>query len=218
VDGFLQQTTANPIPGRRGPPVEPGSGPTTNRRAVMRLHRAGDAGRADAEQFVQSIYAACYGARVPSFAPVLVTLEADGKTVAAAGYRRALAPLYLERYLGVPVERAIAATGRPVPSRGRIVEVGHLASARPGEGRRLMALLAAHLAESGAEWVVSTATEGLRGMLARIGMVVLELGEARGDILGPEHASWGSYYEHRPSVLAGELLANLPRLHRRSAA
>lgn len=217
VDGFLQQTSAQTSvpPGPRGSPTRE---PMPKRRGVLCVHRAEDAGRADGERFIQSIYAASYGARIPSFAPVLVTLEEEGVIVAAAGYRRALEPLYLERYLGAPIEQAIAATGRLTPSRSRIVEVGHLASARPGEGRRLMALLAAHLAERGDAWVVSTATEGLRALLARIGIVAIELGEARGEILGPEHADWGSYYAHRPNVLAGELLANLPRLHRRGVA
>jgi hypothetical protein len=114
--------------------------------------------RAAVQAFVRGIYAQRYGADVPHFAPRLVALHGqDGEIVAAAGYRAAGAePLFLERYLAAPVDALLGAEMTQPLARERIVEVGHLAASRAGEGRRLILLLGPHLAAQGFEWVVST--------------------------------------------------------------
>lgn len=177
-----------------------------------------DPRRREVEDFIGLVYARRYGARVHHFAPVLVSLRDDsGRIVAAAGYRNAArAPLFLERYLDAPVESLVAAHGEAPPSRERIVEVGHLAAARAGEGRRLIFLLGPHLAAQGFEWVVGTLTKELRHLFLRIGVTPLTLGSADPKALGDEGAHWGSYYDHRPVVLAGHLQQALHHLERRS--
>jgi AcrR family transcriptional regulator len=110
-----------------------------------------------------------------------------------------------------------AAPGRGL-LRERIVEVGHLAAVRAGEGRRLILLLGPHLAGQGFEWVVSTLTQELRNLFVRMGVAPLALGVADPAVLGEQAAQWGSYYDHRPLVLAGRLDAALPTLARRSVA
>ena len=96
---------------------------------------------------------------------------------------------------------------RPVPRRRgrRIVEVGHLAATRAGEGRRLILLLGPHLAAQRFEWVVGTVTRSCASLFLRIGITPLTLGAADPAALGDEAGHWGSYYEHRPLVLAGHL-------------
>ena len=187
-------------------------------RARLRLHRAGDAGRVEAEAFVRKIYRQRYGAEVREFAPRLLVLhDDDGSPIAAAGYRSAGAgPLFLERYLDAPVERLLNGESAPPPSRHRVVEVGHLAGSVAGAGRRLMALLGAHLAAEGYEWVVGTLTEELRHLFERAGVEARVLGRADPARLGAAAAGWGSYYEHRPLVLAGRLEPALHRLARRA--
>jgi hypothetical protein len=174
--------------------------------------------RAATEGFIRRVYAEHYGAEVHHFAPQLVALHGDGgEIVAAAGYRCAAdEPLFLERYLAAPVETLLAAAGRPAPERGRIVEVGHLAGGRAGAGRRLIGLLAPHLAGRGFHWVVGTLTEELRQLFARLGIVPLALGVADPAALGADAAAWGSYYDHRPLVLAGPVELALQSLVRRS--
>lgn len=173
--------------------------------------------RSGVETFVRRIYGERYGARVRQFAPCLVALRDDaGEIVAAAGYRPAGAgPLFLERYLTAPVEALLGAESARPPSRKRIVEVGHLAASRAGEGERLILSLGPHLAGRGFQWVVSTLTEELRHLFVRMGIAPLALGAADPAMLGEEASHWGSYFDHRPVVLAGQIDAALQMLARR---
>jgi Thermostable hemolysin len=181
-------------------------------------HPPGDPRRHEVETFIARIYADRFGARVRHFAPVLVSLrDADG-IVAAGGYRAAThEPLFLERYLSAPVEALLAAGHGTPPARERIVEVGHLAAARAGEGRRLIRRLAPHLTALGFEWVVSTLTEELRHLFVRIGVAPVALGTADPAVLGDDASHWGSYYDHHPMVLAGNLRQALQQFARRPA-
>lgn len=176
------------------------------------LHGIGDPRRGAVEDFISEVYARRYAAKVPHFAPVLVGLREGGELLAAAGYRSAARePLFLERYLPSPIEAMLAANADTHASREQIVEVGHLAANRGGEGRRLIQVLAPHLAAEGFEWVVGTVTQELRPMLVRLGVAPLTLGAADPALLGEEAALWGSYYEHQPVVLATHLKRALRR-------
>jgi len=171
------------------------------------------------EAFISAVYRERYGAELRHFAPLLVSLhDEQGDCVAAAGYRAAdSGPLFLERYLSAAVESLLPAPAGRWPLRQRIVEVGHLAAVRAGEGRRLILRLGPQLAGQGFEWVVSTLTQELRNLFVRMGVAPLALGVADPAVLGDDAAQWGSYYDHRPLVLAGRLDAALQTLARRSA-
>lgn len=182
-----------------------------------------DPERAEVQAFIARIYAHRFGARLQQFAPCLVSLRDphSGDIVAAAGYRFAdTGPLFLERYLSAPIEDLLSAQhGTPVARRG-VVEVGHLAAGRAGEGRRLIMLLGQYLAQpdqQDAEWVVSTLTQELRHLFVRLGVTPLALGQADPAAVGEDLAAWGSYYDHRPVVLAGRLQAALRLMGRRAA-
>jgi AcrR family transcriptional regulator len=182
----------------------------------LRMHRRGDPGRAEVEAFVADVFARRFGASLRDFAPCLVSLHDGDGIVAAAGYRRAGdGPLFLEAYLDAPVERLLAPGAGTAPSRPAIVEVGHLAAARAGEGRHLIRLLGAHLATQGFQWVVGTLTEELRHLFVRLGVAPLALGRADPRLLGDAARCWGSYYDHSPVVLAGFLPQALRQLARR---
>jgi hypothetical protein len=171
-------------------------------------------GRARIEAFIQTVYRIHYGAEIRHWAPSLVGLAKDESLIAAAGYRRATERLFLECYLPAPVEQVIAAKAGARASREAIFEVGHFASSRHGAGRGLLIALGRHLAAEGCRWVVSTATFELRALFDRIGVRVVELGPANAAVLGHEASSWGSYYEHAPIVIAGELDTGLAALRR----
>lgn len=177
-----------------------------------------DPGRAQVEQFVARVFERRFGARVQRFAPILVCLRdvESGDITAAAGYRFAHSgPLFLERYLDQPIEQHLLNAGHAPVDRAGIVEVGHLAAERPGDGRRLIVRMAQHLAEEKAQWVVSTLTEELRHLFVRMGITPLALGRADASALGEQAREWGSYYEHHPVVLAGQVQPALRWLQRR---
>lgn len=203
------------------PPPPNGIAGTAAVRPVLAVHRNGDPRRAEVEAFIRGVFARRYGADVQHFAPVVVSLEDRGEIVAAAGYRSAgEAPLFLERYLASPVEALLAprTETQAHPPRGSVVEVGNLAAGRAGEGRRLIALLGPHLAAQGFQWVVGTMTTELRHLFVRIGVTPLALGTADPAALGPDALHWGTYYDHRPVVLAGHLGQALRHMARRSGA
>ncbi|RZI66530.1 MAG: hypothetical protein EOP79_07375 [Variovorax sp.] len=188
-------------------------------RSALVVHGHDDPRRAEVEAFVRDVFARRYGARVQQFAPVLVSLQDHGEIVSAAGYRSAVdAPLFLERYLSAPIESLLATQAVARPLRRSVVEVGHLAASRSGEGRRLIALLGPHLAAQGFQWVVGTLTTELRQLFVRIGVTPLALGIADPAALGAEAGHWGSYYDHRPVVLAGHLGQALQHMARRAHA
>ena len=186
----------------------------------LRVHRPAAPGRLEAEAFIHAVYRERYGADVRQFAPVLVSQHGDdGELLAAAGYRDAvLGALFLERYLGGPVETLLPREPGTAACRAGIVEVGHLAAVRAGAGRRLILQLGLHLAAEGFQWVVSTLTQELRNLFLRLGIAPLALGVADPVALGAEVAHWGSYYDHRPLVLAGRIEPALQMLARRKGA
>lgn len=193
-------------------------------RSPPLLHERGCAEheRREIERFIRGVYARRFDASVHGFMPqLLARRDAGGRIVAAAGIRIATEPLFLEQYLGRPVERHIEQlTGRR-PERAAIAEVGQLAAARAGEGRKLIFDLARRLAELRIEWVVGTLTEELRHLFARMDIEPLVLEQADRQRLAASQDDWGRYYEHRPQVLAGHLptaLAQLRRVEARSAA
>ena len=175
-------------------------------------HGIADPQREKVELFIRGVFKSRYGANVQSFAPLLVSLQSQGEIVAAAGYRSAAAaPLFLERYLFLPVEAAITSRSASFVRRRDIVEVGHLAAARAGEGRRLIPMIGAHLAQQGFSWAVSTLTFELHQLFRRLSIESVMLGSADPSALGSDAAHWGSYYDHRPMVFAASLRQAPPR-------
>ncbi|MCE9657316.1 MAG: thermostable hemolysin [Burkholderiales bacterium] len=187
--------------------------------STLRTHGPGAPDRAEIEAFIRDVYRERYGADVHQFAPMLVSLaDESGEVIAAAGYRSgAQGALFLERYLSAPIETYLAEAPSALPQRSRLVEVGHLAATRAGAGRRLILLLGPHLAALGFQWVIGTLTQELRQLFVRLGIVPLSLAEADPAVLGAEISRWGSYYDHRPVVLAGRIDVALQAFSRRRA-
>jgi len=179
----------------------------------FQLHRRDDPERTEVERFIGRVYRQHFAATLVHFMPVLVSRRIEGSTCAAAGYRGAREPLFLERYLPQPVEQVLAAAGQRV-AREEIVEVGQFASQCAGEGRRLMLELARHLVDSGFRWAVITATADLRRLFTHQGLSALPLAAAQRRCVGDEAPLWGSYYRHAPKVVAGDLHASLAALER----
>lgn len=189
-------------------PANPIATPAAVRGPRYRLAIGDAAGsRAELEAYVRAAFLRKHRAHVATFMPVLLALRDRAERLCGvAGYRPAAeGTLYLEQYLDVPVEQALArATGRPV-RRTAVVEVGHLAAANCRSARSLAAQMPALLLGAGYEWIVFTGTRVVRDLLAGFDAPLHDLGAADRARLASVADDWGGYYAHDPRVLAGWL-------------
>jgi hypothetical protein len=173
----------------------------------------GSTRRKEAERFIQQIFGSHYNAQVNSFTPNLMMLEKDHQLIAATGWRSAQAePLFLERYLDVPIEQAMFQLANPPVKREKIVEVGHLASQKAGGSVQIIRALASHLNDLGFEWVVFTATQELIRIFTKLRLPLLALATADPERLRNEAQNWGTYYDTQPIVVAGKIKIALQRM------
>lgn len=181
----------------------------------IKIYSQDDQERPLVEGFISGIYLQRFDAHIHSFAPQLIALKHEGSIVAAMGIRSASQErLFLEKYLDQSIESIVRNLGFQTVLRDEIVEVGQLAAAQAGQGRRLMRLVVPILADMGFQWVASTVTRELRQLLIRIGVVPFTLGKASPTRLGSDAREWGSYYEHSPVVVAGRILPALESIAR----
>ncbi|MCB1900935.1 thermostable hemolysin [Cognatazoarcus halotolerans] len=190
-----------PFEGRARGPDDPGH------NALSLVERHG-AARGTVEAMIRERFERAYQARVVQFMPRLLALQGDdGVPLAACGLRHAEShPLFLERYLDVPVEAAIGAACDASVTRRQIIEVGQFAGSGAGAFRNLIVRLTAMLHREGQAWVVFTGTIALRNAFSRLGLAPRELGPAEPTRLDEaEREHWGSYYAHSPRVLCGNV-------------
>ncbi len=170
--------------------------------------KPGAGGRVEVERFVSACFKQHYGARIAHFMPLLMSLrDHQGQLRAALGFRHAdQSPLFLENYLEHPVEQILAARLKKPVDRSRLVEVGNLAVVAAGGGRWLITALTAYLSATRSQWALFTIGPVLYNAFTRLGLELVDLAEARRESLPPEEqGSWGSYYEQKPRVVAGNV-------------
>jgi hypothetical protein len=162
------------------------------------------------EAFIAQRFLEVHGAQITAFMPQMLALFDDqGAVRAAVGMRDAsLERMFLEYYLDIPVEQAIAdqaTPGRVIEERERIVEIGNLASIDRLASRSLFKLLAHRLFADDYQWAVFTGCSSLHRMFATLGIETLSLGRALQSRLPVDQQTWGGYYEDNPLVVAGRV-------------
>ena len=185
--------------------TQPGSRP-----CAPALIDAGHPQRKKVETFIAQRFLEVHGAQITAFMPQLLALFDDqGDVRAAVGMRDAsLERLFLEYYLDLPVEQAIADQSGPgsvMAERERIVEIGNLASIDRFASRSLFKLLACRLSADDYQWAVFTGCSSLHRMFATLGIETLSLGRALQSRLPVDQQTWGGYYEDNPQVVAGRV-------------
>lgn len=166
-----------------------------------------DARRAETEAFIAQVYRARYGAELTAFLPhLLAWRNAGGGVQAAVGLRGGgEGAMFIEQYLDVPAEVAIAsAVGRPV-LRERLVEVGNFGARSAGDTRELIVHLTRALHAAGFRWVLFAATRQLRNAFARMHMFPIVLADADAVRLAGGGTGWGRYYDTQPKLVCGEI-------------
>lgn len=174
--------------------------------ALTIIDRMGES-RRSLERFIAERYALTYGARIEHFADQLVGLtDAEGRWTAAVGFTPARsAPLFIEQYLDTPIEQAIAAQLGVDVDRAQVVEVGNLAATFPGAARRLVIAMTELLHRRGHTWVAFTSTTSLLNTFARLDVATIVLAPANPMRLHAGADAWGTYYDTRPVVMAGNV-------------
>lgn len=177
----------------------------------------GQAGRHHHEAFIRQVFLHAYAARISTFYPHLLGItRPDAAFAAVAGIRPASREaLFSEFYLDAPIENLVAGHAGRSLGRTEIAEVGNLAPASAGQARWLIAALTAYLHAAGFTWVVFTAVPRLYNAFARMGLRPIGLAAADVTRLDPAlQDDWGSYYEARPVVYAGEISQGFHALNR----
>jgi hypothetical protein len=166
-----------------------------------------DPRRVEAEAFVRKRFLRSHGAHVATFMPTLLLLtDARDDLAAVTGFRSAaLQPLFLERYLPIPIEQLLASRTGVQADRSEIIEVGNFAARDSRRAKILMSFLPAHFLERSARWIAFTATSTIRGMLSALGGRCVDLGVADGACVRGGMDEWGRYYSNDPRVMAGFL-------------
>lgn len=208
------------VPLRRSDPPQFPPSPRKNLGPGIQLIDRDHPRRGEVEAFVEQRFRAVYGARLKGHYEHIALLTADTGTVAAAaGVRFAEdEPLFLERYLDVPIETAVASVFDCPVARESIVEIGAFAADGAASALDLFGSVARWLAAArGRRFAVATARPELRRLLDRAGYGLRSLGLADPARLADEASDWGSYYEARPEVFAGQIGASavLPLLQER---
>ena len=161
--------------------------------------------RKEVEAFIAAVFSVTYGATITEFMPTLVALrDESGILMAAFGMRKAAEEkLFLEQYIDIPIEQLLTEKlGKPI-SREEITCIGNLAVSNPRNAGVLIAHVIQHSLDIGIEWCVATAHHSLQNGLIKGGRDVYPLHQADKQRLPAEQqASWGSYYDHMPQVVA----------------
>ncbi len=175
---------------------------------TVAIHAGADDARGQAERFIHGCFAEAYDADVRHFMPTLLSLrDARGDLQGVLGFRDALRDrLFLEQYIDVSIETALAARLRRAVARDSIMEVGNLATTLRGGARWLIAALTAYLKGAGYRWAVFTAVPALGNSFMRLGIELVTLAPANKARLAPaEQALWGRYYDTGPTVVAASV-------------
>lgn len=158
------------------------------------------------ERFIAQQYHQIHNAKLEHFLPILLRVCQTNTTFGAIGvspghYR----PMFLEQYIDVPIEQQMAAYTNQPFDRCTIAEVGNLAVSHSGYTTVLLVALATALYEAGYQWMAFTITTQVEKLIARLGFRPTFLINADPRKLGASKSNWGSYYEHHPKVMIGNL-------------
>jgi len=149
---------------------------------------------------IQKVYQDTYGAKITSFAPLLVSVEKlDGEIVCAGGIRTAQDGFFSDTYLDCDLNEAIQIIDGTDTHANEIMEVVSVASTTPFPVLPMLDAMIAWGREQGMTCGVFTATGPLRKLLKHTKMPFKELCKADAlRIEDPE--SWGTYYQSDPAV------------------
>ena len=158
-------------------------------------------------------YQQAFDARLCSFMPAFMALMMDNEIKSLCGFRMAHnEPLFLEQYLDEQADVLLSHTFNTHIQRTQLIEFGQLASFTNGISPLHFLLMTETLVELGFEWCIFTATDPLHALMRRLGLRPLVIAEADPSRIPQAGTIWGTYYQHQPRILAGNLQQGLTLL------
>ncbi len=181
----------------------------------LTLAKANEPGRMDAEQFIYQRFEKQHGAEISHFLPFILSARTGGLVSAALGFQPASysSHLFLEYYLDNDIQTTLSILTQTVVQRDAIVEIGNLASGRQRATQTLFLLLAELFYQAGYEWVVFTANSAVSQWLAKLDIETIAIRVADPTRLPDKGASWGSYYDDKPVVVASHIHQTMAKLN-----
>jgi hypothetical protein len=162
----------------------------------------GDVRRRSAENFIKTIYAARYCARLETFpSRIIALLGPRDEILCAAGLRFLDDGFFSECYLDSPIEDVVSALSARAVSRSAIFEVTTLASRAPLATAEFVAEIGTFGENAGFEWSFFTLTRRLHLLVSRLGVAPTFVGEADHRRIA-DFDRWGTYYASQPKVYA----------------
>jgi len=173
--------------------------------------------RTEVEQYIAKQFQTAYGADIQDFLPLLFSLRCNNTLSAATGICRAGSrPLFIEQYLDSSIENEINHLSSQYVHRSSIAEIGNLAGTQRGSSQLLFIILASILHQVNVKWIVFTATPQVQRMIGKLGLQLHPLKEASPLCLSQSSIqNWGSYYDTKPMVVAGQLDEAIELIHNR---
>ncbi|KYN23836.1 delta-VPH [Vibrio cidicii] len=167
----------------------------------------------EATHLVQERYQQAFDAHLHRFMPSFLALLDDGEMKSVCGYRVAKdEPLFLEQYLDEPANQILSRRFACNVTRDSLIEFGQLASFSRGLSGLHFTLIADKLVALGFEWCIFTATDPLHALMKRFGLEPTMIASADAKRIPNATQIYGSYYQHSPRILAGNLRLGLAHL------
>jgi len=157
--------------------------------------------RAEAEALIAQVYAHEFGAKITTFAKLLIALQDENGTIVAAAGLRMAGDFFSEVYLDRPIENVLSDHWQPPATRDEIAEVTTLAARRPNASHALFSAIIGFMRSQDIRFAFFTVTERLHHMLKRTGIPAEELARATPDRIDNAD-DWGHYYATSPRVVA----------------
>jgi hypothetical protein len=133
--------------------------------------------------------------------------------LACTGYQPAAdGALFLEQYLDEPVEDCLQRLTHVTVSREQIVEIGGFAVTNKRHALPFMLQLAPTLVELGFKTVICTVTRPMQRCLRKLGIVSTRVADADPARVDVSNNAWGTYYDLKPVLLAGDIGANIDNI------
>ncbi len=177
--------------------------------------------RQEVENYISSRYSLAFDAHLDAYMPTFMALVEGNEIRSLCGFRVASEDsLFLEQYLDQTADALLSQVYGTQINRNELIEFGQLASFSKGFSAVHFLLMTEYLVQSEYQWCIFTATDPLYAMMSRLGLETVTLAEADPSRIPNATDVWGSYYQHQPRIVAGNLKQGLSHLselfHQRS--